>query len=172
MPAAYRIRQFLWAARASVEPEREADEALIRALPPGAVGLFRKMPRYDRRHALQVARTLQAQGQTDPDLMAAALLHDVGKTTPAAGRLRLWHRVAVVLLLSLAPGLLERIGQDRPERWRRPFYVQQHHAALGAELARQAGCSPRTVAWIAGHEQAVPTGDPALDALRAADNQN
>lgn len=172
MPAAYRIRQFLWAARAAVEPEREADEGLFRVLPPGAVSLFREMPRYDRRHALQVARTLQAHGQTDPDMLAAALLHDVGKTAPAAGTLRLWHRVAVVLLRALAPGLLERIGQDRPERWRRPFYVQLHHTALGADLARQAGCSPRTVAWIAGHERTAPTGDPALDALRAADNQN
>ena len=156
-------------------------------LPPGALTLFRAMPRHDRRHALRVFRALQAGGHTEPDLLAAALLHDTGKSgrqpeehlrkwgvQQMVGRVRLWHRVAVVLMRAVRPGLLERIGKDnRPRSWRYPFYVQLHHAAIGALLAEQAGCSPGTVDLIRRHEeQAAAGGDPLLAALQGADNQS
>ena len=45
----------------------------------------------DQRHSLNVMRTLRRQGHTEPDLLAAALLHDVGKSaawlTPGIARL-------------------------------------------------------------------------------------
>jgi hypothetical protein len=108
------------------------------------------------------------------------LLHDVGKTAKQPGRLRLWHRVAVVLLRALQPGLLERLGelpsesfappdaigshgqrhgrfQWNCESWRVPFFVQKHHAAISAELAREAGCSAESVELILHHEDNVTT---------------
>lgn len=142
-------------------------------LPAAAVELFQAMPRYDQRHALSVFRTLRQQGHAEPDLLAAALLHDVGKTVPRGGGLRLWHRVAVVLMRAFWPGLLERLGRDEPGSWRQAFYVQQHHAALGAELARQAGCSTTTVDMIRRHEDPPErTDDPLLAALQAVDGMN
>jgi hypothetical protein len=87
---------------------------------------------------------------------------------------RLWHRVATVLVRAAWPGLLERIGGDsRPGSWRYPFYVQRHHATIGALLAEQAGCSPLTVDLIRRHEDAAAVaGDPLLAALQEADNQS
>lgn len=171
MSALYRVRQFVRAAGARAQLE-DSDQA-YRCLPTAAIGLFQAMRRYDRQHALGVFRTLQGWGHTEPDLLAAGLLHDVGKTARQAGRLKLWHRVAVVLMHAFWPGLLERIGQDRPGSWRQPFYVQQHHAAIGAELARQAGCSPRTVELIRHHEEpSSRMDDPWLAALQAADGVN
>lgn len=151
-----------------------------RCLSPAAADLFQMMPPYDRRHALDVLHTLQKRGYTDQDLLAAALLHDVGKTGHQTGRLRLWHRVAVVLMHAFWPGLLERLGQERPASsgksrwvWRQPFFVQLHHAAIGAELALKAGCSPQTVELIRRHEDlANPADDPLLAALQAADSAN
>lgn len=135
--------------------------------------LFRAMPRYDRRHALGVLHTLQEWQYNDVDLLAAALLHDVGKTARQAGALHLWHRVAVVLMDALGPGLLERIGKDRKGTWQEPFFVQRHHAALGAELARQADCSPKTVGLVLHHEDpSAGADDPLLAALQAADAVN
>jgi hypothetical protein len=171
MSAIYRVRQFVRAAGAWVRPKDT--DAARRYLPSPALDLFQTMPRYDRQHALNVFRSLQQRGHGEPDLLAAALLHDMGKTAYPAGGVRLWHRVAVVLMRTFWPGLLERIGQDRPGSWRQPFFVQQHHAAIGAELARQAGCSPRTAELIHHHED--PTGladDPWLAALQAADGAN
>jgi hypothetical protein len=171
MSAIYRVRQFVRAAGAWVRPK---DTSIARRyLPPSAVDLFQTMPRYDRQHALSVLQSLQEWGHNEPELLAAALLHDLGKTACPAGALRLWHRVAVVLMRTFWPGLLQRIGQDRPGSWRQPFFVQQHHAAIGAELASQAGCSPRTAELIHRHED--PSGsvdDPWLAALQAADGAN
>jgi putative nucleotidyltransferase with HDIG domain len=171
MSAVYRVRQFVQAAGAWMRPE-DAEE-VRRYLSPAAAELYQAMPRYDQQHALHVLRTLQGKGHTDPDLLAAALLHDVGKTVHQTGALRLWHRVAVVLMRALRPGLLEQIGKDRPGSWRQPFHVQQHHAAMGAELARAAGCSERTVELILHHEdRSSQERDPLLAVLRAADDVN
>lgn len=178
MSAVYRVRQFARAAGAWMRPgaggrDRPGQEMLGRYLSPPSLALFRAMPRYDRAHALAVFDTLRRAGHSDPDLLAAALLHDVGKTVHTEGRLRLWHRVAAVLMRAFRPGLLEHIGQDRPEGWRRPFVVQVQHAELGAGLARDAGCSPRTIALILHHEDpADAADDPLLAALQAADSRN
>lgn len=173
MSAVYRVRQFLWAAGAWVRPEPVEAAVLDRYLPPLAVELFQAMPRYDQRHALTVFHTLQQQGHTEPDVLAAALLHDVGKSVPQGKGLRLWHRVAAVLLRTFWPGSLEQLAQDEPGSWRRPFFVQQHHATLGAELAQQAGCSPTTVDLIRCHEDPAGQRDNLLlAALQAADSKN
>jgi putative nucleotidyltransferase with HDIG domain len=171
MSAIYRVRQFVWAAGAWVRPE-DLDKAR-RYLSPAALSLFRAMPRYDRRHGLDVLQTCLEAGRSEGDLLAAALLHDIGKTVHPSGRLRLWHRVAAVLMRALRPGLLAEIEQDRPGSWRQPFFVQQHHAALGAALAREAGCSQRTIELIRRHEDPPgETEDPLLAALQAADSMN
>lgn len=192
MPAAYRVRQFARAAGAWLRPQATGDALAAHYLSPEALDLFRTMPRYDRQHALSVLQTLKDQSHGQPDLLAAALLHDVGKTgdggkakedagkamdgakaPSGSGRLRLWHRVAVVLMRAFQPGLLERIGKDQPGSWRLPFFVQQHHAAIGAELARQAGCSAATVELIRHHEDPPErVADPLLKALQAADGVN
>ena len=173
MSAVYRVRQFARAAGAWVW-RTEVDVDLVAGyLTPAALDLFRAMPRYDRQHGLAVFYMLQAQGHDEADLLAAALLHDAGKTADAGGGVRLWHRVVTVLMRAFAPGVLERLGQDRPGSWRRPFFVQQQHAAIGAELARAAGCSVRTVDIIRCHEDPPGVGDDALlAALRAADEVN
>jgi hypothetical protein len=173
MSAIYRVQQFARAAGAWVRPARGDEDRVGHYLGPPAARLFRAMPRYDRRHALAVLDTLERAGYHDPNLLAAALLHDAGKTLHPDGRLHLWHRVAAVLMRVLWPGLLERLGRERRRGLRRPFFVQQHHAELGAELALQAGCSSRTVALIRLHEEpARPDDDRLLAALRVADGVN
>ncbi len=171
MSAAYRVQQFVYAVRAVIRPKKGGVDLAARYLSPEAQSLFEAMPGYDRQHALNVVQVLQGEGHTDADLLVAALLHDAGKTVQQDGALSLWHRVAVVLLRAFRPGLLDRIAEDRPGSWRRPFFVQQCHAAIGAELAHKAGCSPRTVALIRYHEDAAGrVEDPDLVALQAADN--
>lgn len=177
MSAVYRVRQFARAASAWLRPgaegrERSGGPALDRYLPAAGLALFRAMPRYDRAHALAVFDSLWREGHADPDLLAAALLHDAGKTVHPQGRLSLWHRVAAVLVRAWRPALLARVGHAGAEGWRRPFFVQVHHAELSAELAREAGCSERTVALIRHHEDPPGLDDPLLAALQAADGQN
>jgi hypothetical protein len=71
-----------------------------------ALALFQSMSPADQRHALRVCRGLAARGCTDEDMLAAALLHDVGK---AQGRVPFWTRPIIVLGKKLAPRLLARL---------------------------------------------------------------
>lgn len=158
----HRVAQLVSHVTARVAP---AEAALARrTLPESAWALFESMPAADRRHALDVVSRLLQRGQDDPDLLAAALLHDAAK----GHRMRLWHRVAGVLLGSLAPGGLRRLAIDDPKSWRYPFHLYLHHGPLSAEAALGAGCSPRTSAFILGHLPDAADA-PLLAALVAAD---
>ena len=161
MRPAYRVRQFRDHLRARVSVEERATAHAI--LPPRATDVFDTMPVADQRHALDVVARLNAGGQTDPDLLAAALLHDAGK----GRRIRLWHRVATVLVEAVAPSRLEGLGSPDPGSWRHPFYLQRHHEALSARAALEAGCHPRVAAFIAG--TAEPVDAQLAAALQAAD---
>jgi hypothetical protein len=173
MSAIYRVQQFLRAANSWVRPDGGDLDLASEYLPPEALDLFAAMPRYDRRHALDVLGTLRREGHTEPDLLAAALLHDAGKTGHDRDPLRLWHRVMVVLLRALAPGRLEAFARDEPGSWRQPFFVQQNHAVIGAELALRAGCSRVTAELIRWHEDPIAmTDDTQLAALKKADSRN
>lgn len=122
-------------------------------LSPGALRLFESMSPADQRHALRVFRGLQARGWTDRDVLAAALLHDVGK---AGGRVPFWTRPAVVIGKRCAPHLLTRLtvypleGKRLP-RWRRALSYAWWHADVGADLAAGAGLSERAVHYIRMH---------------------
>ncbi len=161
MRPTYRARQFRDHLFARVTPDDRADAHTL--LPTAAARVFDAMPRADQRHALDVVARLRSSGQTDTDLLAAALLHDAGK----GSRLRLWHRVVAVLLEAFAPARMDALASSDPTSWRHPFYIHSHHEALSARAALDAGCGPRVAAFIVG----VPDGPDAqlAAALRAAD---
>jgi hypothetical protein len=147
--AFHRVRQFLSALLARVSPDdlREADSVL----PPGAQKLFRKMSLPDQRHSIAVMRTLRRRGHAEPELLAAALLHDVGKS---AAWLTPVHRTVIVLSKRFAPPVLAWLtsGEPRREAWRKPFIIHLRHPDLGAQWAAEAGCSALTVSLIRRHQ--------------------
>jgi len=176
----YRSRQFFQALANSLKPvSPEERSAAWRHLPEPARPLYDAMPRADRRHSLKVMAALQAAGHDDPALLQAALLHDCAK---GEGHIRIWHRVALVLLKAFWPALPARwAGGSMPARtdWRYPMWAHLHHPARGAELAAAAGCDPLAVTLIRRHQErpAMRRGDdPSLDgllaALQAADDDN
>ena len=170
--ALYRVRQFFSAlfARVSSDDLREADEVLS----PDAQKLFRRMSVSDQRHSLNVMRTLRRQGHSEPDVLAAALLHDAGKS---AARLYPWHRAIIVLSAHFAPGVLAWLTSDEPRGWRRPFVIHRQHSEIGAEWATQAGCSALTVSLIRRHQEPLRCApqdeqERLLVALQRADGVN
>ena len=155
----YRSRQFFSSLRPRVDPALR-DEAFALLSEP-LRRLFSSMTPRDQQHGLAVYRRLRAAGESDADLLIAALLHDCGK-----GEVRLWHRVAFVLLQGAAPVRLRRTASPGDGAGvRATLYRCLHHEALGAQLARAAGCSERTAALIRGDGDAR-----SLAALHAADD--
>lgn len=149
--ALYRVRQFVQYAGARLSPAEQ--QAVEDRLGPSLAELFGRMAPAEQAHAHRMAQALLACGRTEPDLITAALLHDVGKTRAP---LALWERVLVVLLGQLAPGTAERLGQTDGDAHglRRPFVTARRHAAWGAEMAECAGASPQVVALIRRHQSA------------------
>lgn len=164
--AVYRIRQFLQAVTARPDAE---DLARARALlGPDLYALFLGLAPADQAHAVRVYHTLQGRGVTDPELLAAGLLHDVGKSPLP---LRLLDRVAIVLGQSLLPKRACRWGAGDPSGWRRGFVVACRHAEWGATMVAYAGGSPRLISLVREHQTGFPA-DAALTMLQAADGDN
>jgi hypothetical protein len=164
-----RLRQFFAAltARVSQIDLAEADAHL----PPGARAMFRRMPRDGQAHALRVLRDLKRAGHDHPSLLAAALLHDAGKS---AARVTPLARSFFVMIQRLAPSWLDRLSTAG---WRAPLAALRDHARVGAAWARAAGCDELTVSLIARHEDRLDGAkdsqeDRLLRALQAADDRN
>jgi hypothetical protein len=169
----YRVRQFLGSLWPHITPDEQSE--LSRWLPPQAVAVFRQMTLRDQRHSLIVLRRLQAAAPDQPDLLAAALLHDVAKTAQPGRRIRLHHRVLVVLMNATRPGWVQQVARNDPGSWRYPFYLHLHHPDLGARLAEQAGCSALTVELIRRHQEKLTHAprnetERLLALLQAADD--
>jgi hypothetical protein len=155
--ALYRSGQVVHALWPRVKPD-DLDFAR-RVLTDDLATLFLAMERRDQRHAIAVARRLQAQGVEDRDLLTAALLHDCGK-----GAVPVWLRVLKVL----SPGLLQRLAQEQGSESRQAAYRLLNHAPIGAERVLAAGGSPTMARLISGRVEAGEEARLAL--LIAADD--
>ena len=133
--------------------------------------LWSRMAKVDRRHSAAVARKVVADldDRATKPVVAAALLHDIGKTIPHLGT---YGRVAATLSEMVAgegparrwvltKGYTRRIGQ----------YVL--YPELGVDLLRMAGSDDLVIAWSRQHHlpEADWTIDPELGrALQVADD--
>jgi putative nucleotidyltransferase with HDIG domain len=149
MRVAYRLGQFWQLIHPSPLPA-EVWREIGAVLAPAEVELFRRFSAGDRQHSYRVMRLLRAAGDEEPALLAAALLHDVGKTRL---RNRLWERVLGTLGEQFFPQIVGKWGSSSARGWRRPFAVRVQHAEWGAEMAEEAGSSPLVVSLIRRHQE-------------------
>jgi len=172
MHALYRFRQGLRALASWLRPVDDARAA--QHLSPALFALYRQMRRSERQHSLRVLDSLIRAGHTQPDLLAAALLHDVGKIRAP---FYLPEKVLVVLVKAAAPQRYQQWGSGSARGWQRPFAVGVQHPAWGAEMVAAADGSPLTVDLIRRHADWLADGDGAesdtlLRALQAVDDAN
>lgn len=178
MRARYRARQF-WHALTATPAPQELDLAR-QVLPPEQMELFLKLQPNEQAHSLHIFYQLREQSPQEQDLLAAALLHDVGKTCYP---LRPWERGWIVVIQALLPAKAAEWGKAAPRGWKRPLVIAQQHADWGAEMAAQAGASPTVVSLIRRHQQPIarPDGQSAgsisredrlLQRLQLLDNES
>ncbi len=151
MRIGYRARQFWYAIQS--KPDERALALAQELLPPPLLALFEQQQASEQAHCLRILTQLLEQGEDQPDLLAAALLHDAGKSRYP---LRVWERVLVVLGRALFPRQAQSWGRGEARGWRRAFVVAEQHPAWGAEMASRAGASPLTTALILRHQQIPP----------------
>lgn len=166
-----RLAGSLWPGGPASAGERWARSWLL----PGEVRLWARLSGPDRRHALGVAREVDRQlgvapaGGARRPIMAAALLHDVGKVDAGLGT---WARVAATAV-AVKLGRHRVAAWDGPGRtWRARAGRYVTHDSRGAALLAAAGSDPFTVAWASEHH--LPASrrsvDPAVAVvLKAAD---
>jgi hypothetical protein len=156
----------------SPAPPSPADDAwAVGRMTPAEAGLWRRMSSADRRHAVVVAHRVDGTlgpAATRP-VLAAALLHDVGKIESGFGPVR---RAAATVAGMVA-------GHAAARRWRSRHgplgRVARYlcHDEIGAELLGGAGSDGLTVAWAREHHLPPErwTVDAAVgSALKAADD--
>ena len=174
----YRSRQFWHAISSRFSPQ---DVELVNSvLSASQAELFRHMQASEQVHSLGVLKELKNQGEENPDLLSAALLHDVGKTRAP---LRIWERVMIVIVRAICSGCIHKWGKGKhiePEEglgWRRAFIVAEQHPAWGAELAAGCGASRLTVSLITRHQEQIDPGSSSMEdillrKLQAVDDNN
>jgi hypothetical protein len=147
---------------------RPVDIEYVKAKLPseGLLELFARMPRMEQNHGIAVCKTLEQRGVHSPDLITTALLHDVGKIEHFP---QIWERVLTVLIEYCFPQMASEMAQGPPKGLRRGFVVHRCHAGWGADLAKCAGASARTVSLIKAHHS-TPGDDDELAALQAVDD--
>lgn len=153
-------------------PSRAEEAWALGWLLPGEQELWRRMSGPDRRHAAGVARdTADLLGDPRParEVMASALLHDVGKVESGLGT---FSRVAVTVA-AVALGRDRLTGEPAGlPRWRRRVRDYLLHDRLGASMLTTAGSDPLTVAWAGEHHlppERWTVERRVADALKAAD---
>ncbi|GAB4208303.1 MAG: HDIG domain-containing protein [Roseiflexaceae bacterium] len=167
MSARYRLRQLASALGARLAP---AELRLVEStLSPGELELFRRMPRFDQRHCLDVYQTLCGGGYTDPLLLRAALLHDCGKVDDQGCPIPLLYYGLFVVLRRLAPWAYAWAARNGRGPLR-PFAVHAIHEQRSAALAAAAGSPPGVVAILRDYANRHTT--PATAALHWADDLN
>lgn len=158
-------------------PPRGDDLAWVESvLTPGGYVVFRRQPHHDQRHAIGVARDVQARlAGTEfadaPRWLSAALLHDVGKLD---SRLGVYGRVVATVSAAAA-------GREHAQAWSdstgftRRVGLYLRHAELGADRIRLAGEPEEAARWATAHHDPstwadLPIPQPVVAALDAADN--
>jgi hypothetical protein len=101
-------------------------------LSPGERAVWQRLARTDRRHAVAVAREVVAtvsRGTLRPDVVAAALLHDVGKLESGLG---IWGRTAATTAALC-------LGRPRVAAWARAARPNGQERGAQARAARPNG---------------------------------
>ena len=152
-------------------PRADAEAWARSHLGEGEARLWGRLSGADRRHAVGVARRVEAAlgGRATRPVLAAALLHDVGKLDAHLGT---YGRVVATLSAAVA-GHESATAWSQSRGFTRRVGLYLRHPELGGDMLALAGSDPLTVTWAREHHLPPErwTLDPEVAAaLKAADD--
>jgi len=148
MTAVHLVKRFFGSV-VPVGPSKKSEVWAAQVLLPEQRKLWFRMSRVDRRHAVGVARRVErALGhEATAPVLAAALLHDVGKLDSGLGT---YGRVIATVAGAVG-------GRDMATQWTnaggftRRVGLYLRHAELGRDMLAMAGSDPLTSTWAREH---------------------
>ena len=168
--ASHLVRRFFGSLRPG-GPSRAEEAWACSHLLDAEVALWNRMSGSDRRHAAEVGRRLVEHlgGEADRPVVAAALLHDIGKIASGLGT---YGRV-IATLSAAAGGHASAYEWSQTGGFTRRVGLYLRHPELGGDMLELAGSDPVTVTWTREHH--LPPEQWTLDpdiaaALKAADD--
>ena len=164
MQSATRLKNTLWRTTVALVPKlAHADDRFAeRLLSAEEYRLYIRMDVRDRDHACTVTKALRAEFPgASPELLRAALLHDVGKTRASYNPL---SRIAAALY---TPSDIP--AKPRFSGVRGLWQMKRHHDRYGAQMIRAAGGSARVAEIVAKHH--APEGDAEAMRLKEVDER-
>ncbi len=153
----YHLGRRFFASLSDERPSPTEDHWIRGFLLPGEANLWTRMSPRDQRHSVDVARKVVARlPEVGRPVMAAAILHDVGKLVSGY---RTFARVGATLFWGLVP---RRRRVRLAHRWGsgsglarvaavRRLAEYRLHPELGRDLLEQAGSDEFTSQWAAQH---------------------
>ena len=132
-------------------PPASIDEDWARdQLNEGERAIWARLSNPDRRHAIAVARAVEATlgGDVDRPVLAAALLHDCGKVV---SQLRTPTRVVATLVWAVVEESAADRWADSSSSIKRRLAQYWSHPRLGAAMLEAADSEPMVVAWAREH---------------------
>jgi hypothetical protein len=170
--ALHLTRRFLGSlSRAEPAPD---DQAWVEeVLSPSQRRLWARMSAPDRRHAVGVARAVAASlgEEADGAVLAAALLHDIGKIESGLGT---FARVAATVAgRSALRRRSAELARRRGPMGKLGSYLQ--HPEIGQRLLEAADSQALASAWAGSHHRPLEKWDPVIppsvgQVLKAADD--
>ena len=152
-------------------PSAKSEEWVRSVLSDGELKLWQRMSRADRRHAVGVARDVERRlgHEATTPILAAALLHDVGKVAAGLGT---YGRV-IATLAGAAAGRTMAEAWTQGKGFTRKVGLYLRHPVLGADMLAMANSDPLAVTWAREHhlpeeEWTLPV--EVAHALKAADD--
>lgn len=121
---------------------------------------FLQLSNYEKKHSVLVAQAVEREIKDDPDLVLAALLHDIGKVKH---HINIIEKSILVILDYLTKGNLKKYNKNKS------INIFYNHGEIGYDILKNTGCNERILYLIKNHHNKSIKSDD-LNVIRKFDD--
>lgn len=158
----YRIKQF-FKGLFCVLPDMSVAEKYLNSQ---ELQLFKRLPYYEKRHAIDTAVTLMGfkTGKNRDILIEAALLHDIGKLGSGVGLIK---KSILVLMNRFFPDVSRKLARNV-----KMFNIYYNHNMIGARILKDINTNSEVIRLVEHHQPWDDFRMEGIDLLKKADSLN